>query len=123
MPCRYSASAFQFPSPYISPEAPPAVGFFVARGAVFPEERFAGLFGEAFDRALDAFGRALDFLRGFAALRDDEREDREDFEDVFFFFAAPRAAADFRPVFFARLELFDLPAALPAAFFFFFFAT
>jgi hypothetical protein len=131
MPCRYSASAFQFPSPYISPEPPPAVegffvegffieGFFVAREAVFPEERFAGLFGEVFDRALDAFGRALDFLRGFAALRDDGRED---FEEVVFFFAAPRAAADFRPVFFARLELFDLPAALPAAFFFFFFAT
>jgi hypothetical protein len=52
----------------------------------------------------------------FAVLRDDERED---FEDVFFF-AAPRAAEDFRPVFFARPELFDLPAALPAAFFFFF---
>jgi hypothetical protein len=62
---------------------------------------------------LDAFGRALDFLRGFAALRDDERED---FDDVFFF-AAPRAAEDFRLVFFARPELLDLAA------FFFFFAT
>ena len=63
-----------------------------------------------------AFGRALDFLRGFAVLREAERED---FEAVFFF-AAPLAAEDFRPVFFARPELLDLPEALPAAVFFFF---
>ena len=77
--------------------------------------RFAAIFGEAFDRGLDAFGRTLDFLRGFAAFRDDERED---FEDAFFL-DVPRAA-DFRPVFLALPELFDFPAALPAAFFFFF---
>ncbi|MDQ6894507.1 MAG: hypothetical protein M3167_17755 [Acidobacteriota bacterium] len=99
---------------------------FFAREAAVPDEDFAeglffaGLFEEVFDRELEVLG----FLRTVADLRDDERE-REDFEDVFFFdFDAPRAAADFRPVFLARLELFDLLAALPAAFFFFvFFAT
>jgi hypothetical protein len=107
---------------------------FFAREAAVPDEDFVelffvGLFEEAPERELGALDRELDalvFLRAVAGLRDDERED---FEDVFFFdapvffFDALRAAADFRPVFLARLELFDLPAALPAAFFFFFFAT
>lgn len=84
---------------------PVEAGFFALEAAgFFAVERFA----EAFERDFDA----PDFRA--AGLRDDEREDFEDF-----FFEAPRAAEDFRPVFFAPPARFDLPAALFAAFFFF----
>jgi hypothetical protein len=81
-----------------------------ADGRDFEEEDFED---EAFDD--DAFEEERDFeeARDF----DGRDFDGRDFEEDFFDDA--RDAEDFRPVFFARPELFDLPAALPAAFFFF----
>ncbi|HYK42573.1 MAG TPA: hypothetical protein VE007_09290 [Thermoanaerobaculia bacterium] len=120
------------PSPYISP-VPPALR----------DEPFLELEPDPEGRALDelddldavreledlpreaaVFPRELeplDFLLAVDDLREDDRDDFDD-EDFFFdalFFAAPRDAEDLPPVFFARPELFDLPAAFPAAFFFF----
>ena len=75
--------------------------------------------GEAL-RAEDRFEEdAFEEERDFEEVRDFDGRDFEerDFEEDFFDEA--RDAEDFRPVFFARPEVFDLPAALPAAFFFF----
>lgn len=125
-PWRYSASAFQFPSPNISPGAPAIRDF-----ALFvpdPIDRFAleadpldalrageDLRADGRDFEEDAFEDERDFeeVRDFAGRDFEERDFEEDFFDE------ARDAEDFRPVFFARPELFDLPAALPAAFFFF----
>jgi hypothetical protein len=114
------------PSPYISPDAPAAPAAredFVLVGeaeAFEPVERFAALGRAAVEVRLDREVDRLEDLRAVEDFRDEDRafEDDRDFDAVFFF-EAPRDAGDFRPVFFARPELFDLPAALPAAFFFF----
>jgi hypothetical protein len=101
---------------------------FLEREAVDPEGRELDELDderelEAFARELDPFARELEPLDFLAAVEDLREDDRDDFVDEDFFFAAlffdaPRDAEDFRPVFFARPELFDLPAAFPAAFFF-----